>query len=63
MPLGYLLWGVVIEQPNHVWCADIIHILVRRGFLYLMKKEGIARSSAVGNRRIHNDEQVVHCAE
>ena len=32
----YLLRGLAIEQPNHVWCADITYIPVRRGFPYLV---------------------------
>ncbi len=28
--------GLAIERPNHVWCADITYIPVRRGFLYLV---------------------------
>lgn len=27
---------MVIERPNHVWCADITYIPMRRGFLYLV---------------------------
>ncbi len=32
----YLLKGVAIERPNHVWSADITYIPVQRGFLYLV---------------------------
>ena len=32
----YLLRGLAIERPNHVWCADITYIPVSRGFLYLV---------------------------
>jgi putative transposase len=32
----YLLKGMTIERPNHVWCADITYIPVQRGFLYLV---------------------------
>ena len=31
----YLLKGLRIEKPDHVWCADITYIPVRSGFLYL----------------------------
>ena len=31
----YLLQGLAIERPNHVWCADITYIPVNCGFLYL----------------------------
>ena len=33
---SYLLRGLAIERPNHVWCADITYIPVQRGFLYLV---------------------------
>ena len=32
----YLLRHPAIERPNHVWCADITYIPMRRGFLYLV---------------------------
>lgn len=32
----YLLRGVVIEQPNQVWCADITYVPMPLGFLYLV---------------------------
>ena len=32
----YLLRGLMIARANHVWCADITCIPVRRGFLYLV---------------------------
>ncbi len=32
----YLLRKLPITRPNHVWCADITYIPVRRGFLYLV---------------------------
>lgn len=31
----YLLRGLAIEQPNHVWATDITYIRMRHGFLYL----------------------------
>ena len=31
----YLLRGVTIERPNHVWAMDISYIPMRRGFVYL----------------------------
>jgi putative transposase len=31
----YLLRQLEIERPNHVWCADVTYIPMRRGFLYL----------------------------
>ena len=32
----YLLRGLEITRPNHVWCADITYIPVQHGFLYLV---------------------------
>ena len=32
----YLLRGVSISEPNHVWAADITYIPMARGFLYLV---------------------------
>jgi len=32
----YLLKGVKIESPNHVWSTDITYIRMRQGFVYLV---------------------------
>ena len=32
----YLLRGLVIERPNHVWSSDITYIRVRGGYAYLV---------------------------
>jgi putative transposase len=32
----YLLRGVTIERPNHVWSTDITYVPMRGGFLYLV---------------------------
>ena len=32
----YLLRGVAIDRPDHVWCADVTYIRMHRGFLYLV---------------------------
>src|SRR4051812_3957480 len=32
----YMLRGLTIERPNHVWAADITYIPIGRGFLYLV---------------------------
>jgi len=32
----YLLRKLTIDRPNHVWCADVTYIPMRRGFLYLV---------------------------
>ena len=31
----YLLRGLRIERPDHVWCSDITYIRLRGGFVYL----------------------------
>ena len=31
----YLLKGLVIDQPNHVWSTDITYVPMANGFLYL----------------------------
>jgi len=32
----YLLRGLQIDRPDHVWCADITHVPMNREFLYLV---------------------------
>ncbi len=32
----YLLKGLAIDRPNHVWATDITYIPVQKGFLYLV---------------------------
>lgn len=32
----YLRGGLRADRPNRVWCADITHLPMRRGFLYLV---------------------------
>lgn len=32
----YLLRGMVIDHPGHVWCADITYLPMAAGFLYLV---------------------------
>jgi len=32
----YLLRDLVVDKPDQVWCADLTHIPMRRGFLYLV---------------------------
>ena len=36
----YLLRGVAIERPNHVWSTDITYLPMRGGFLYLVAVMG-----------------------
>jgi putative transposase len=31
----YLLRGLTIDRPDHVWCSDITYIRLRGGFVYL----------------------------
>ena len=31
----YLLWGLTIDRPNHVWAMDITYIPMAKGFVYL----------------------------
>jgi putative transposase len=31
----YLLRGLRIGRPDHVWCSDITYIRLNRGFTYL----------------------------
>ena len=49
----YLLRKLTIERPNHVWCADVTYIPMRRGFLYLVAimdwaSRAVWRASAAG---------------
>lgn len=32
----YLLSGLTIDRPDHVWCADITYIRLAQGFVYLV---------------------------
>lgn len=32
----YLLKGVTVDRPDHVWCADITYIRLAHGFVYLV---------------------------
>ena len=32
----YLLRDLAITEPDHVWCADVTYLPMRRGFLYLV---------------------------
>ena len=35
MKYPYLLRGLTISRPEHVWCSDITYIRLRGGFVYL----------------------------
>lgn len=58
----YLLSGLAIERPNHVWCADITYIPMRRGFLYLVTIMDWA-TRAVLSWRLSNTMDPCFCVE
>jgi putative transposase len=46
----YLLRGVKIERPNHVWATDISYIPMRRGFVYLTAVVDVASRRVLAHR-------------
>jgi putative transposase len=58
----YLLRGLTIEQPNHVWAADITYIPMAKGFLYLVAIIDWA-SRAVLAWRLSNTMDTAFCLE
>jgi putative transposase len=58
----YRLKGLTIERPDHVWCADITYIPVRRGFLYLVAVMDWA-SRRVLAWRLSNTMDAAFCVE
>jgi putative transposase len=58
----YLLRDVAVERPNHVWCADITYIPMRRGFLYLVALMDWATRSVL-SWRLSNTLDTVFCVE
>ena len=58
----YLLRDVAIERPNHVWCADITYIPMRRGFLYLVAIMDWASRTAL-SWRLSNTMDSAFCVE
>ncbi len=58
----YLLRGLTIERPNHVWCADICYVPMARGFLYLVAIMDWA-SRKVLSWRLSNTLDAYFCAE
>ncbi len=58
----YLLRGVAITEPNHVWAADITYIPMARGFLYLVAIMDWA-SRAVLAWRLSNTIDAGFCVE
>ena len=58
----YLLKGMAIEKPNHVWCADITYIPVQRGFLYLVAVMDLATRHVL-SWRLSNSMDAGFCVE
>jgi len=58
----YLLRDVPIDRPDHVWCADITYIPMRRGFLYLVAIMDWA-SRKVLSWRLSNSMDTSFCVE
>ena len=46
----YLLRGVKVERPNHVWAMDITYIPMRRGFVYLAAVVDVASRRVLAHR-------------
>jgi putative transposase len=48
----YLLRGLRIDRPNQVWAADITHLPIGRGFLYLVAvMDWVSRAWLSASRR------------
>lgn len=58
----YLLRGVEVTRPNHVWCADITYIPMRRGFLYLVAIMDWATRTVL-SWRLSNSMDSMFCVE
>ena len=58
----YLLRGVKIERPNHVWAMDITYIPMRRGFVYLAAVVDVA-SRRVLSHRVSITMEAAFCVE
>lgn len=58
----YLLRELAIERPDHVWCADITYIPMRRGFLYLVAVMDWATRKVL-SWRLSNTLDVEFCIE
>ena len=58
----YLLRGLRIDQPNHVWCADVTYIPMRRGFQYLVVIMDWATRTAL-SWRLSNTQDSDFCVE
>jgi putative transposase len=58
----YLLRDLAIDHPNHVWCADLTYIPMRRGFLYLVAVMDWATRKVLA-WRVSNTMEVEFCIE
>jgi putative transposase len=58
----YLLRRLTVERPNHVWCADVTYIPMRRGFLYLVVIMDWATRKVLA-WRLSNTMEVDFCVE
>jgi putative transposase len=58
----YLLRDLAIDRPNHVWCADITYLPMRRGFLYLVAVMDWATRKVLA-WRVSNTMEVEFCLE
>jgi len=58
----YLLRGLKVEEPNHVWCTDITYIPMRQGFLYLVAIMDWS-TRAILSWRLSNTLDSVFCVE
>jgi len=58
----YLLKGLEITRPNHVWCTDITYIAMPKGFLYLVAIMDWATRKVLA-WRLSNTMEVDFCIE
>jgi putative transposase len=58
----YLLVGLAIERPNHVWAADLTYLPMAHGFLYLVAILDVA-SRKVLSFRVSNTMTPDFCVE
>ncbi len=59
---AYLLRKMQIDRPNQVWCADIIFVPVRSGFLYLVSIMDL-ESRKILSWRLSNTMHADFCVE
>ena len=58
----HLLRGMTIDRPDHVWCADVTYIRMRRGFLYLVAIMDWATRKVLA-WRLSNSLDAISCVE